>query len=378
MASTEKPPGFLEKIGDRFFATLSKREGKVVEEDSVHLLNEQELTDLRRVERAAVWRAAAAGAFSGLLCAIVGLLAWPLLGEDPDHPGYGQWLAFFLVVTAVSIVISIAEIIWLYYDSLRSVHKLATIAGLDLYPGSEDNRAVRNSLIRAALEMPNPPTEESLINPLRETSKFKILLVSTAYKLKVTASSIIFKAVVGRIGGRVIARKYLDFFGMPVYALWDAVTVLRVMREARIRAMGPSAIEGLLDRATAGSKPGEAAQTAMLRAVGACVVSTADLHPNHVAMLRAIMRRYGQPSVESLDSSAAFLESLAALPAAEQRTVLQVLGIAMAIDGRLTPREKELYQHARRDCKLDESLEYPLAVRRSFRSGRPAEAVAFV
>jgi hypothetical protein len=377
MSEKRKPPGFLEKIGDRYFASLSQKEGRVVEEDEIHILNPDELAALRRVERNAVLRAAAAGSISGLLCAITALLAWPLLGADPDHPDTSHWLQFFLVVTLVSVVISVGEIVWLYYDSLRSVHQLATVAGLELYPGSGEVNAVRLSLIRAAMEMPNPPEEETTLNPLRETSKFRLFLVSTAFKLKVTASSIIFKMIVGRIGGRVIARKYLDFFGMPIYALWDGVTIYRVMREARIRAMGPSAVEGLLEMRVNKNKLSTQCRIAILQAVGSSIVTTADLHPNHHAMLRALYRRMEIAEGVEIDNTERFLKTLQGLNADEQRVVVEVLGIAIAIDGRLARKEVELYRDARKICKMNNDISFPLKLKDQFRAGMSMKELTF-
>ena len=58
----------LERMGVQYLARLASKT-KAIPQDELHILNENERRELRRIERGAIARAALAGGLSGLACA---------------------------------------------------------------------------------------------------------------------------------------------------------------------------------------------------------------------------------------------------------------------------------------------------------------------
>lgn len=339
-----RPPR-LEALGARYLRALASRQ-KAVALDEVHVLNADERAALRRIERGAIARAAIAGALSGLACAIPAILLPPVAPGAP----FADTARHYAVIVGVTVVASVAEIVWLYWDGLRAVHALAHAAGLDLAADDHgDPSSVVWSLARAALELPNPPDRVEGLNPMREASRAKLVLASTVYKLKVALTGFILKALVRRALGRAATRAVLELIAVPVTAVWDALVCGLIVREARLRVIGPSAAMEFVAMLVP-SAVSDALADCALRSVGAAIVRTEDLHPNHVALLRTLRDRLGRPMPEALDDSARFLAALQALPTAEQTVALRVLATASIIDGHLARAETRLLTEAFAAC----------------------------
>ena len=94
--------------------------------------------------------------------------------DRPDGIAYSaaDGVRFWSVVIVVTIVASIFEIGFLYWDALRSVHAMASAAGLKLAESdlTGERRDVALALARAALELPNPPHRTFGVDPRRESS----------------------------------------------------------------------------------------------------------------------------------------------------------------------------------------------------------------
>jgi hypothetical protein len=251
MTSALKKP-LLERVGVRYFAARSSKVAKVVSADAVHVLNPLERAAMRRVQAGAIGRAVLAGAISGGISAGAEVWASPLLPEGASAFSRAG-LAYWSLLGGATVVASVAEVLFLYWDTLRSVHELARVAGLELFgpDRAASDVALADALARAALELPNPIDLNVGVNPHRESQKWRLVLASLAYKAKVGVTNFVVKLVVRRLLGRVAVRGVLGalvpFVAVPVTALWNAVVAWLVLREARIRAMGPSAVDELLE-----------------------------------------------------------------------------------------------------------------------------------
>jgi hypothetical protein len=236
---------------------------------------------------------------------------------------------------------------------------------------AEENSEVALALARAALELPNPPEAVLGVNPHREASKLQLAFASLVYKLKVSVTNFLFKALLQRALGRFATRHLLAFSAIPINALWNALVCWSVLREARIRVMGPSAALDMLGAVLEGQPtPRLELASAIHRAVGSAIVRTRELHPNHVAIVRAVRQRLGEPPAGlELDDSDIFLKQLPQLELAERRVVLRVLAIAAILDGRLVRPEKRLLSEAYAAAGLPSRVTQVEKLRRAFVAG---------
>ncbi|MCB9621577.1 MAG: hypothetical protein H6724_19240 [Sandaracinus sp.] len=339
--------GRLERFALRY---LERAYGRVPArvDDAVHVLDTEERAQLRRIELGVVFRAGLIGAFTAAIGALVEIEASAILGDDPDAASFDQQLLFWAIVGPTVGVTAVLEIALLYWDGLRSVHRLAVAAGLPLFGDKDEPRTTALALARAALELPNPRTAKG-IDAHREASKLWLASVGLLYKAKVGLTAFLAKALIRRAAGRSLLRAWLVWVAVPVTAFWDAVVAWRVIREARLRALGPSAAtelaEALFPRDGSRDALTEDARVAAHMAVGGSIVSTHDQHPNLLALLDAIDRGLGHvPEGVPLDDTRLFRERFVALTEAERDRVLEVLMVASVMDGRISRGERKLVQ----------------------------------
>ncbi|MDC3952587.1 LBF_2804 family protein [Polyangium jinanense] len=366
-ANVEAKAPLLERLGVLYFRRLSASLPRVAAADAVSVLNAEERRHLSVVVRGAVIRACVAGAVSAALAAGAEVLAERLFGAE--HASVGAAARYWALVGGVTIVASVAEILYLYWDSLRAVHQLSRAAGLDPFAteASGDGTAVATALARAALELPNPTERVFGVDPRREASKIKLAVASLLYKLKVSVTNFAVKVLVRRLAGRALVRTWLPFVAVPGTAAWNGIVCWIVLREAKIRVMGPSAarelVGAIFDQGIALSAEG---RLALVRAVASAIVRTEDLHPNLHAVLVEVLRRVDDPLPEGIDDSRVFLDVLSRLPHAEQRMALQVLHAAAIIDGRFTSAEKRLLREAQAACGRTPDVKPAERLRRAF------------
>lgn len=342
----------LARVGVRYFESRSAKLPRLEAVDAVHVLNEGERAAMRRVQAGAVLRALGAGAFSGGVSAAAEVWASPLL-PDGASAFSRAGLHYWLLLGGATLVASVAEILFLYWDTLRSVHELARVAGVEPFgrDRASSDQALADALVRAALELPNPVDLGMGVNPHRESRQWRLVLASLAYKAKVGVTNFLLKVVVRRVLGRVAMRGVLGalvpFVAVPVTAAWNGIVAWLVLNEARVRTMGPSAIDELVAKLFAQrSQLSEGARLAVTRAVASAIVRTQDLHPNLVRLLRSVAHHAGDTGRAELDDVGQFLSSLRTLSVVERDLTLQVLAIACIVDGRLTTRELALWREA--------------------------------
>jgi len=357
----------LDKLGSEFLRRNA--ETAAVADDPIHVLNPVERAGLRRVSRGAVARAAVAGVVNAVLTGLGDLYAAHLFGPLPDHPLLAERARYWAVFGSGAVVFAVLEILYLGWDGLRSVTRLSAVAGLEL--SKDDNKEVALALARAALELPNPPEAVLGVNPHREASKLQLIVASAVYKLKIAVTNFVFKQLMLHALPTMATRLLLAFTAVPINGLWNGLVCWSVLREARIRVMGPSAAVDMLQTVLAGEPPpSPALTTAIHRAVSSAIVRTRELHPNHVAIVRAVRLRLGEPPEGlELDDSDKFLQQLPALELAERRVVLRVLTVAAILDGRLVRPERRLLAEAYAAAQLPPGADHAEKLRRAFVAG---------
>ncbi len=335
----------VEKLAVGYFKRRAGVGVKPLHGDAIHFLNPEERRTLRRIERNAVLRAAAAGAFAASLGAVVSVLARPLLGDEPADATWGETLRYLGVTVLIALPVAVVELSFIYWNAIISVHRLAEAAGVALFrpddaSGDDEDEIFAAVLARAALEIPNPPRPLFGINPRREASRWRLILATVVYKAKVSMSNFLLRKLLVRAFGRAGLRSWIPFVAVPVTATWDAFVCRRALREARLRAIGPSAARELVTHLLGQvAAPSPLLREALFRAIATAVVRSVDFHPNLVELINALKDRVGECEADEIDDSRRALALMQRLDLDERRVALQMLVVACVFDGRIGKKE---------------------------------------
>ncbi len=359
----------MERIGVKYLYKMHQKNPPERIDIEAYILDEEERANINRIGRNAIIRATLAGAVSTIISGMCGFYADPLLDKAVTLFSKENFY-YWLIVGGSTIVASLLEIIYLYYDILRTTHKLANAAHLELKPSSNKKECHASSLARAAFELPNGRESDLRIDPNRESSKILLALISIIYKLKISVTNFLVKALLTRMMGRAVSRAWLNFIAVPVCAFWNGWVAWLVVNELKIRVLGPSAANEIIHLILEHNADlSENAKITLLRAVGSCIVRTEDLHPNLEYLYRAFDRVIEEPEGIIIDDTNLFLSELAILEQNEKLIVLQTLIFASIIDGKITLKEKKLLSQAFKVCNIEFRYENIKNLVRRYRDG---------
>jgi hypothetical protein len=367
-------PTFMERVAVDYLHGLHRARGS---RSAQVVLDLEQRAGLDRIRNRAVVHALVIGAVYGALIGLAEMMVRRSVGLADGVTDPAIVLRFWGIFAAIAIPASILEIVYLWVVSLRAVHGVAAVAGLDPFPEGEghsrkEGAAVAGAMARAALELPNPRKPILGVDPMREASRLRLVLASLAYKLKVGVTKFLFKAIVRRVLVRAALRVWAPLIAIPVTAVWCGAVVWLVMREARVRALGASAVREMSDAVFQDAPDlSPRARLAVIRAVASCIVRSRDLHPNLVHLLRETMLHVEPLPEGPLDRPDLFLDDLRSLPRVEQDLALRVLGIAAVLDGRLTRAEANLFREAQVAAGRTVDAAAIDRLHRSFVSGHP-------
>jgi hypothetical protein len=340
--SRENNTGFLERIGAGYYrrlageveaedetGTRARPEEDVSGDEALHFLAEI-ITDYAAIIAFCI----------GAACSVPAVvLEWNYAERLSTY----HYLALQAGIGLIFLLIELALLFWL---GLKTVHSVACLTrhhrleDSGLMPWDD---TVANLLARAALELPDPVVKYFGIDPMKYVSKPKLLMIGLLYKLKVFLSSFVIRVILTRLAGRFGLRASFSWVAIPVTAVWDAVVMYRVVREARLRLFGYRLAEYLVEEVISpdvSSRLSPEAQEGAVRAIATMMVLTQNHHPNMLILLHRFSERFAVRESADFDNWEILLQVLKEVAPDERLFLLDLLGIAAAFDGHLSPLEK--------------------------------------
>lgn len=336
-------PNMLER---RFAAYLTHRSAAI---GASVLSSRERMQKISRLRRRIIGLSALAGIVSGGL--IGGAEIWVRQGifDGMDNVGWREALPYWMLFYAFAGLVSAIEIALLYALALRAIERVTQYAGLSMSQGDERG-LFAHSLARAALEFPSPQVNIYGIDPYAHVSNWKLTALNLAYKLKVGVSSFILRVFLRRVAARMAVRGMVPLIAGPLYALWNAYIIGRIMTEAQLRSLGPFAVDNLIAAHFQNADAlGDTEKEVILHAAGEMLTRGRDAHPNQVylvARLREALRRDENIALD-WDATRGHLPKL---DAASQSRVLDLLTVSCVIGARIHREQAALLRNVCEEC----------------------------
>ena len=336
---SEYKPSLLERWGVRYFDYLGEKFGT----------SELQNLTIDQLPADAVLQSLSANitGFAGIVAFGVGSLTtlvtiWIEWHYKSILPAT-QYYTLYLTTLAVMLVIEFSVLFWL---GLRTVYSLSCLTGH--HQSSVDSLlpveyATSTMLARAAMELPDPVVYYLGIDPLKHLSKSKLFMVAALYKAKVVLSSLLARIVLADTFGKGGSRTAFSWIAIPITGFWDAFTLYKVAKEARLRLFGHKLAEyltvqilteDLLDNLSPQAREGA------VRAVATMMVLAQNYHPNMLILLTRISATFDRDNHCEYDDWDSFLKVLDAVEEHERYFLLDLLCVASAFDGKLSRLEK--------------------------------------
>ena len=335
----EETPGFLEKIGVKYYRYLANKSG-TADMQNISIDDLPPDITLRTLASNITGFAAIIAFAIGALTTFVSIwVEWTYM--DTMQP-----TAYYLLYGSTLVIMLAIEMVVLFWLGLKTVYSLACLTGHNqtakgsCLPGDD---AVPNILARAALEVPDPIIHYLGIDPLKHPSKSKLFLVAFLYKAKVVLSGLAVKFLLIRLFGKGEARTAFSWVAIPITGIWDAFTLYKVAREARLRLFGNKLAEHIVndmltDDLIAQLSP--KAREGSVRAVATMMVLAQNYHPNMLVLLLRLCDTFQIDDSKEYDDWEDFLVVLDEVTTKERYFLLDLLSVAAAFDGHLSQLER--------------------------------------
>jgi hypothetical protein len=335
----KEEPGLLENLGVKYYRYLGNKSGTA----GLRNLTIDELPSDITLQTLA----GNITGFAALIAFAIGALTtFVTIWVEWTYQGTMDSTSYYLLYGSVLAVMLLIELAVLYWLGLKTVYSLACLTGHNQASGDSwmpVDDAVPNILARAALEVPDPVIHYLGIDPLKHLSKSKLFMAAALYKAKVVLSSMAVKYLLIRIAGKGKARTAFNWVAIPVTGFWDAFTLYKVAREARLRLFGNKLAEHIVthiltDDMIALLSP--AAREGAVRAVATMMVLAQNYHPNLLVLLIRLCNTFEIKGNSEYDNWEDFLSVLDQVSDPERYFLLDLLSVSAAFDGQLSRMEK--------------------------------------
>jgi hypothetical protein len=333
----------IERLGVKFL-----RQWNALDQSRIQRWSPEQERRIRRLERGAIILAVISGTLSGAL--IGGLEIW-LNWTMPDRDeSWSQWLQYWGVFLGGTVLISVIEIVLLYWVVLHRVARITAIAGLRLSKAQAEEIIVIG-LSRAALDIRDPQEPIYGIDPYRRTPRWKLILYAVMYRLKIGATSFVVRVLLRRVVARVAVRSFIPLAAIAIYALWNALIIRWAVRASRVRAAGPVAVKELSERLSAvRGDLDERMRRLILEAVAEAIVRSASDHPNFVLLLGRLFQVLEiEPGSLMLDWEARD-SALDDVSPQEQELLLAVVTVTVMLEGKPRRGQRQFLQELHQAC----------------------------
>lgn len=334
----EAQPGFLEKSAVRYYRYLAHKFGTA----TLRNLAIDDLPDditlqtiASNITHFAVIIAFGVGALTTLVTVWI----------ESTYHGLLTTQDFYLLYGSALVVMLLVELVVLYWLGLKTVYSLACLVG---YNEIDDDHllpihhSLPNILARAALEAPDPIIHYLGIDPLKHLSKKRMVFIALLYKIKVILSSMIVRYLFIRFIGKGGSRTAFNWVAIPITGFWDAFTLYKVAREARLRLFGHKLADYLVSSVLTYeilSRLSQPAREGAVRAIASVMALAQHYHPNLLILLVRFSSSLEISEEKNYDDWSEFLKLSAGLAGPERFFLCDLLSIAAAFDGRISRLE---------------------------------------
>jgi hypothetical protein len=332
----QKVETLLEKIGIRYFSKLSKQ---LDYDATIHLKNIPSDKVLQVVANNITLNTVIIAFLVGALTTV------PAVLFETYYRNSFATLHYYLWLSLITVVLLVIEVGILYWLGMRSTYTLAQITG---YEGEHENELppeydIKNMMVRSALELSDPTIEYLGINPHKYVSKKWIFITAILYKAKIVLSSILIKFILQKIASRYGVRMGFVWVSIPVTAIWDAIVMYHVIKDARLRLFGYHLSKYIIDEVLTDevmSSYSPHTQEGAIRAVSTMMVLAKSYHPNNIILLIRLSQNFDISEAKDYDELDKFLQHLQNSSKEEKMFLKTLVSITAVFDGKLTKTEK--------------------------------------
>lgn len=332
---------FHEKLAKNYFTTLFEQTDKKGT-DAFYHLSEAEQRLIKKIKQRSLWYSALFGAL-GVILLYLPIHIYPKLFPtfSLELPWAGKTVipwAYFLYM----VFLALAEIYALTWLNLMTVFAIARVCR---FPDKQDEHydVHIRLLFETSLDKTSKLQKQFGINPLAGLSPVRLFVVSTLFILKATLSNMIVKFLLKRILARFAVvgyAYYVDYFSIFIFAGWNMYATHIVVREAKMRVMGPSLIQQLVQQLHSTLKDDKLFREVLLDILQIIAVAKRNYHHNHYLLAHELVKVFALPKLEEIAvEQEILLAKMQGMSDDAKQGIAKLFILGLLIDGTVSTRE---------------------------------------
>ncbi len=334
---TKKAESLLEKIGVKYFNYLSKR---LERETEVHLKDIPSDKILQVVSNNITLNAIIIAFLVGALTTVPAVVFEMYFRNAFSTFDYYAWLS---VITLILLIIEVGVLYWI---GMRSTYTLAHLTGYDgrheaTLPPEYD---IKKMMVRSALELDDPNIEYLGINPHKYISKKWLVVAALLYKAKIMLTGIVIKLLLRKVAARYGVRVSFVWVAIPVTAIWDAIVMYKVIKDARLRLFGYHLSKYITEEIFTDERMKSYSphiREGAIRTVSTVMSFSGSYHPNNIILLIRLGQNFEIEEHKDYDDLDKLLEHIKDASTEEKHLLRTLAGITASFDGKINKSERE-------------------------------------
>jgi len=334
---TKKPESLLEKIGVKYFNRLEKQ----LERDTeIHLKDIPSDRVLQVVSNNITMNAIIIAFLVGALTTV------PAVVFEMYFRNTFSTFDYYALLSAITLVLLVVEVSVLYWVGMRSTYTLAHLTGCD--ENHEDNLPpeydIKKMMVRSALELDDPTIEYLGISPHKHISKKWLVATALLYKAKIMLTGVVIKLLLKKVAGRYGVRVSFVWIAIPVTAIWDAIVMYQVIKDARLRLFGYHLSKYITEEVFTDELMNSYSphiREGAIRTVSTIMSFSGSYHPNNIILLIRLSQNFEIDEHKDYDDLPKLLEHLKDASREEKHLLKILAGIAASFDGKINKGERE-------------------------------------
>jgi len=333
---TKKAESLLEKIGVKYFKHLSTELERDID---IHLKNIPSDRVLQVVSNNITINATIIAFLVGALTTV------PAVIFEMYFRNTFSTFNYYALLSVITLVLLVIEVSVLYWIGMRSAYTLAHLTG---YEGNNENNLppeydIDKMMVRSALELNDPAIEYLGISPHKHISKKWLVFTAFLYKVKIITTSIILKLILRKIAARYGVRVSFIWISIPVTAIWDAIVMYQVLKDAKLRLFGYHLSKYLTEEVFSAELMNSYSphiREGAIRTVSTIMSFSGSYHPNNIILLIRLSQNFEIDEAKDYDDLTKLLEHLKDASKEERHLLKTLAGIAASFDGKINRAER--------------------------------------
>jgi hypothetical protein len=333
---TKKAESLLEKIGVKYFNRLSKQ----LEIDTeIHLKDIPSDRVLQVVSNNITINAIIIAFLVGALTTV------PAVVFEMYFRNAFSTFDYYVLLSVITLVLLVIEVGVLYWIGMRSTYTLAHMTG---YEGKHVHHLppeydIEKMMVRSALELDDPTIEYLGISPHKHISKKWLVATALLYKAKIMLTGIVIKLLLRKVAGRYGVRVSFVWIAIPVTAIWDAIVMYQVIKDARLRLFGYHLSKYITEEVFTDELMNSYSphiREGAVRTVSTIMSFSGSYHPNNIILLIRLSQNFDIDEHKDYDDLRKLLEHIKDASNEEKHLLRTLAGIAASFDGKINKAER--------------------------------------